>query len=969
MESEGAEELGEKPKDLDQALVEFDNEVDLRTDLPHRFSLLNESHFPLFISFDKLCSLIEADLHEEQKVGEREFWVTQQRRIVGFKYDSMVFIILDYAAKVLFSHREFKEVYWPRFKLGWASTLNPALVYSEVVGVIKGYSEALGCINGHLSLDQYLGRAAHKVSPHLDDSIKHQIYSIFKEYEKIKSLRSEWDHADRSHYILEKFKEKILHGALGEAYEIDYLYVDEVQDNLMTDIRMLRRLCGSIRNTYWGGDTAQTIVAGRLEFDDIILYNFFAESESAGAFVNAALHERAIRTLLDGNYFKRAVKMLFEQGDKLESRAKEEFLERCRRYYFEKTPIDIEALSPLFKDLEDQLSYARKYAYWEQLKQLLEHHNLFDDLAQLCLDQREPTKSLDWFLRAYDHHRKVSSLNEAANVAIRHAEWVLSLEGKSSPQALDQIDGMLEKAALNQKKIIPVLRKELNLYQTIRKGDFKSITTEGWNTTDPEESLRRTLILHTLVQGIDWFSSQTVGDVMVHLKEWNSYICDDIITKLLQASEPSKLVAIQRLFGFKPANAELYASPYYIVAEGSLIAESGSVHKYSFTTQRNSYNELLIPARWVDTIMKDDFRECLHDKLRKTYFGLIRSGWTSPVFFNPRVANPAKLSRTIRRAVTSDKGFKTRFNVINQAIEAFAPVCRIPFQGEPSLANPGIIQLWVRRIFDTIYPITGIFEEIPDSRARRGQPIYPGLRAFIQQCLTESSSSFTHISMLVITSSLSMQLGSPITKFDVFHSTCDAPLGSENEKRSIGSFFNWENTNGLTAAVLGLRNVLTPSRGPLDAVVMVHLVEMITCDFLYHIRAFNPRSYNGFSGLILPYSWARVLAKRYARSRVTRDTTSLDTLLEVVIKISDELKHSRNSYWWVAQEPFSNRRDIAHILQLRLCWCISLLFVNAQVVAPLGCGGTHIYSLLHVAGHVPEQGREPLYRRYSTIFI
>ncbi|CUA66585.1 hypothetical protein RSOLAG22IIIB_00025 [Rhizoctonia solani] len=185
MESEGAEELG--------------------TDLPHRFSLLNEPHFPLFISFDKLCSLIEAGLYEEQKAGKREFWVTQQRRIIGFK--------------------EFKEVYWPRFKLGcqWASTLNPTLVYSEVVGVIQGYSEALGCINGHLSLDEYLGRAAHKVSPHLDDSAKHQIYSIFKEYKKIKSLRSEWDHADRSHYILEKFKENISYGTLGEAYEIGYL--------------------------------------------------------------------------------------------------------------------------------------------------------------------------------------------------------------------------------------------------------------------------------------------------------------------------------------------------------------------------------------------------------------------------------------------------------------------------------------------------------------------------------------------------------------------------------------------------------------------------------------------------------------------------------------------------------------------------------------------------------------------------
>ncbi|KAF8598546.1 hypothetical protein BDV93DRAFT_451003, partial [Ceratobasidium sp. AG-I] len=36
-------------------LVEFDNEVDLREDLPDRFSRLEESHFPSFVSFDKVC--------------------------------------------------------------------------------------------------------------------------------------------------------------------------------------------------------------------------------------------------------------------------------------------------------------------------------------------------------------------------------------------------------------------------------------------------------------------------------------------------------------------------------------------------------------------------------------------------------------------------------------------------------------------------------------------------------------------------------------------------------------------------------------------------------------------------------------------------------------------------------------------------------------------------------------------------
>ncbi|KAG8730900.1 hypothetical protein FRC11_005553, partial [Ceratobasidium sp. 423] len=43
-------------------LVEYDNSVDFRVDLPHRFSQLKDSHFPLFVSFDKLRELLEGDM-------------------------------------------------------------------------------------------------------------------------------------------------------------------------------------------------------------------------------------------------------------------------------------------------------------------------------------------------------------------------------------------------------------------------------------------------------------------------------------------------------------------------------------------------------------------------------------------------------------------------------------------------------------------------------------------------------------------------------------------------------------------------------------------------------------------------------------------------------------------------------------------------------------------------------------------
>ncbi|KAJ1304855.1 hypothetical protein OPQ81_005988 [Rhizoctonia solani] len=494
--------------------------------------------------------------------------------------------------------------------------------------------------------------------------------------------------------------------------------------------------------------------------------------------------------------------MLLEYGHNLELRTKEEFMDYCRKYYFEKHAY--EALSQLFENLDDEVLYARKHAYWVQLKQLLELHERFDELAQLHLDNKEPTNGLDWFLRAYSHHQKVSSLNEAANVVIHYAEWILPLEGKQSPQALGQLDTMIEKMTVIRSNVKPKLRKDLLLYHTIQKGGLKLNMVNDWNQGDSEESLRKALILHNLLQDMGWLNSRLVGDVITQLSAWNSY--NAILSKVIQAPEPSKLFAAQRLFGFKPASSELYASPYHIVAKGSLIAESA--HKYPFTTQRNSFNELLVPARWVDKILKDELRGRFHDRLREIYLGLIRSGWTSSLPFNPRLVQLAKLSRSVTCATTSDKGFKNRFNVVNLAIEAFAPICNVPFDTKSSLANPSIVQLWVRRLFDTVYPINGVFEEIPGSRSRRGQPSYPGARACIQQYAIEMSSPSVDLSTLVIVNSLLMQLGHCNAEIDAQRPSCDIPSISDDppsEKSIVDAFFNWEDTNGLTVAILGLR--------------------------------------------------------------------------------------------------------------------------------------------------------------------
>ncbi|KAG8734442.1 hypothetical protein FRC10_011711 [Ceratobasidium sp. 414] len=442
-------------------------------------------------------------------------------------------------------------------------------------------------------------------------------------------------------------------------------------------------------------------------------------------------------------------------------------------------------------------------------------------------------------------------------------------------------------------------------------GPLNSRAIEDWDENEPEEKLRKALILHEVLRDMTWLSGRVLGAISPRLTAWESY--NAIVSKIVEAAEPSNLLTARRLFGFKSPSPDLYISPSYIVAEGSLVAQYVANHQVKH--QRNAYNELLVPARWVDKIIKDELRRFLNDRLHKIYFGLIRSGWTSLYDFKPRVRS-SNVPSPISRATTSEDGFKNRLNMAIAAIRAFAPVCHVPLADKSSHTDPSILHLWVRRLFDIIHPVTGVFEEF--TPVARGQPSYLGAQACVRQFLIETSS--TDLSTFIIVNSLVTQLASHDPDVhSILHTASDVfPEGRLLEKHMISAFFDWEEVNGLTVVNFGLREILQSSEEPLDAAVLVHLVEAITCELLFHTRAAHSTSRNGFSGLILPYSWARLLSKRYAHSQTVRDTSSVEAFLEAVVMISDGLKYHDRHRWWVGKEMLSKKPSLVHIFHLRL---------------------------------------------------
>jgi ATP-dependent exoDNAse (exonuclease V) beta subunit len=119
--------------------------------------------------------------------------------------------------------------------------VSAALVFAEVMGVIKGSVEALVSPAGHLSEQAYLALAQQRTSS-LTVLQRQQVYSLYLQYERYKRQAWQYDHMDRVLYV---YRQLAAADAAGEplvdrCQEVDRVYVDEVQDLSMAQLYLLR---------------------------------------------------------------------------------------------------------------------------------------------------------------------------------------------------------------------------------------------------------------------------------------------------------------------------------------------------------------------------------------------------------------------------------------------------------------------------------------------------------------------------------------------------------------------------------------------------------------------------------------------------------------------------------------------------------------------------------------------------------
>jgi superfamily I DNA/RNA helicase len=179
------------------------------------------------------------------------------------------------------NYERFSSSYWPHFNTQLTKMLDSSRVFTEIISHIKGGPQALEAGDGKLSSEDYVLLSESRVSS-LNRHEREIIYKVFQNYEKMKVINGDFDMAD---LVIDLHRRLRVHRYAGD--EIDFVYVDEVQDLTLSQIALFKYICKNVEEGFvFSGDTAQTIARGiDFRFQDIrsLFYKkFLLESKSCG---------------------------------------------------------------------------------------------------------------------------------------------------------------------------------------------------------------------------------------------------------------------------------------------------------------------------------------------------------------------------------------------------------------------------------------------------------------------------------------------------------------------------------------------------------------------------------------------------------------------------------------------------------------------------------------------------------------
>ncbi|KAD2804467.1 hypothetical protein E3N88_37844 [Mikania micrantha] len=244
-------------------------------DIPDTFVDIPAKKFPLVITFQKFLMMLDGTLacsyferfHESREGSHGNHLIS----------GSVALQTILREKEVTFDR--FWSHYWPHFNENYKKKLDPSRVFTEIISHIKGSQQAGDCSDGKLSFEDYTLLAESRAST-LTKQKRENVYCLFQAYESMKTERGEFDLGDLVIDLHHRLKHERYEGD-----QIDFIYIDEVQDLSMRQISLFKYICQNVNDGFvFAGDTAQTIARGiDFRFQDIrsLFYKEFLTSRTA----------------------------------------------------------------------------------------------------------------------------------------------------------------------------------------------------------------------------------------------------------------------------------------------------------------------------------------------------------------------------------------------------------------------------------------------------------------------------------------------------------------------------------------------------------------------------------------------------------------------------------------------------------------------------------------------------------------
>ncbi|XP_042505284.1 uncharacterized protein LOC122081929 isoform X2 [Macadamia integrifolia] len=237
------------------------NDTNVFMDIPDCFINVPPTSYPLVITFQKFLMMLDASM--ENSFFDRFYDVNKFS--LGRSGSSRSIALQALIRMKEVNYDRFNSFYWPHFNSRLTMKLDSSTVFTEIISHIKGGMSTGKAQDGKLSREDYFSLSEGRVSTLIRER-REVIYDIFLDYEKKKLVNGDFDLAD---FVID------LHHRLNdgsyEGEEMDFVYIDEVQDLTMRQISLFRYICRNSSDGFvFAGDTAQTIARGiDFRFQDI----------------------------------------------------------------------------------------------------------------------------------------------------------------------------------------------------------------------------------------------------------------------------------------------------------------------------------------------------------------------------------------------------------------------------------------------------------------------------------------------------------------------------------------------------------------------------------------------------------------------------------------------------------------------------------------------------------------------------